>query len=122
MITQEVAKNLTPRTQVKCSSCLKEFSFSAETIVEEPLPYPYNTAVEGFLVCPHCGLKRHSYYMPERVRFDMHKLQQSLLQFHTTKSLKDFNRYRILHESYKKNFDNAQKKYKEMFAAEEANE
>lgn len=119
MITQEVARNLEPRTSVKCSSCLKEFSFSAETIVEEPLPYPYNTVVEGFIVCPYCGLKRHSYYMPERLRFDMHKLKQTLLQYHTTKSTKDFNRYRILHESYKHNFDAAQKKFKEIFAVEE---
>lgn len=119
MITQEVAKNLEPRTKVKCSNCRKEFPLAAESLVEEQLPYPHNTVVEGFLVCPLCGLKKHSYYMPERVRFDLAKLKKALAEYHQVRTLEAFNRYRILHESYKHNFDRAQKKYKEMFAPEE---
>lgn len=119
MITQEIAKKPNARTRVKCTQCAKEYAFSAKSIIEEPLDYPHNTVVEGFLICPHCGLKTHSYYMTERNRFYLDKLKTSIEDWHKMKTNEAYSHYRIQYERYTHNFDSTQKKYKEMFKLEE---
>lgn len=118
-MSQEIARKPNARTKVRCTQCQKEFVFDDRSIIEEQMPVPYNTVVEGFLVCPYCGLKTHSYYMPETLRFDLSKLQAAIVAYQKTANPKTYKRYLILHEAYKHNFDKAQAKYKKLLQREE---
>jgi len=123
---QEIARNTNITPTVRCSQCKKE-SHLPDLLHEEPLPYPHNTVVEGFLLCPHCGLRTHSYYMPERLRFEQERLKQALEAYHAENRTgrdinKAYRRYRKLLEGYHKKYDEAQEKYRNLMRLEEEDE
>lgn len=116
MNTKETARNTNPDVTIKCVCCSKEYMLSSTTIKEEALPRPHNTTVEGFIICPHCGHKSHTYFMSEYLRFELEKLRQAIALWHETKTNAAYCRYQKLHKQYQRNFDKQQLKYKEIVA------
>lgn len=126
MCAQEVARNLNPRSEIQCAKCRKKHPL-IDLMHEEPLPYPHNTVVEGLLICPKCGLRTHSYYMTEFLRFEQERLKKALLDYHAEKrTAVDINRayrkYTRLQQTYQKQFVAVQEKYRKLLQAEGENE
>lgn len=120
MNTKEVARNTNPDVTIKCTQCNKEYLLSDTVIKEEALPLPHNTTVEGFIVCPHCGYRSHTYFMSEVLRFDLDKVKKAIATWHEVKTNVAYSRYERLHKAYQRNFDNQQLKYKEIMARRES--
>lgn len=115
MDTKEAVKP--ERTAVKCTSCGKQHQIN-ELVKEEPLPYPHNSVVEGFLLCPDCGFRTHSYYMPEQLRQEQERLNKALALYQADKSPKAFRQYDQHLKVYQNNFTTAQAKYRALMETE----
>lgn len=123
MCAQEIARNINPRTEIQCVKCKKKHQL-IDLIHEEPLPYPHSTVVEGLLICPKCGLRTHSYYMSDMLRYQQEKLKKALLAYHEEKRTsldinQAYRKYTRLQESYQKNFVREQEKYARIMHPEE---
>lgn len=110
MITQEYAKNPEAEVNIKCFRCRREFPVS-EMLKEEPLPPPRETVVEGLLVCPSCGARKHTYYMTEALRYKQTVLAELLATWTASHDPRDWSKYRIAQKQYQQTFDNTQKRY-----------
>lgn len=118
METLEYAKNPNPSTKVKCVKCDKEFDLT-DCLVEEPCPPPHTHVVEGLIVCPGCGLRKHSYWMPEHLRFDQSRLKKAVMDWQATRTSKAFAEYKRRLRVFQNNFDTSQKKYAAIFGKED---
>lgn len=119
--TAEIAKNLEAEVRILCTACNKEFKLQ-ECLKEEPMPPPYETVLEGYILCPSCGDRKHSYYLSELVRFRQARLNKALLRWHETQDKKDWRAYKTLYDQFRRSFDSAQKRYKEIFGKETTSE
>lgn len=117
--TQEYARNPNPEIRISCTECKKDYPLG-DVLKEEALPFPRNTVVEGYLVCPSCGARRHSYYLTELLRFKQVELKRAIEKWHTTKTTSAWSRYHYLQKQFQENFDAAQKRYAAVFEKEES--
>jgi uncharacterized protein with PIN domain len=118
--TLEFAKNPNPPTKVKCTQCNRSFELE-ECIKEIPCPPPHTTVVEGVIVCPNCGLTRHSYWMPEHLRFDQARLKNAVMEWQTKRTTKTFGEYKRRLAIFQNNFDVSQRKYAAIFGEKDKN-
>lgn len=118
METQEFAKRPDPSTKVKCANCGKEFDL-AECLIEEPCPPPNTHVVEGVIICPGCGLRKHTYWMPEHLRFDQARLKAAVMEYQNTRTARAFGEYKRRLQIFQNNFDVSQKKYAAIFGKED---
>lgn len=119
--TQEIAKNLEAEVHINCTVCQKTYRLS-ECLKEEPMPAPYETVLEGFLVCPSCGDRKHSYYLSEHIRFQQAKLARAVQRWHETRNPRDWTTYKNMYKTFQEVFENSQKKYQKIFGKETSGE
>lgn len=119
--TTEVAKNFEYEVSIHCTVCNKVYKLS-ECLKEEPMPAPHETVTEGFLLCPGCGDRKHSYYLSERVRYQQTRLSVALKRYHETQDKRDWRTYKKLHDSFQILFDSCQKHYGAVFEKETVGE
>ena len=119
--TQEFAKNANAVVTVECSGCRTKYQI-AEMLKEESLPKPHETVVEGFLECPKCKARVHSYYMTEALRFDQVQLKKAILEWQRTKATPAWREYERRQKVFKNNYDRVQARFKELLEKEPASE
>jgi hypothetical protein len=119
--TQEFAKNANAVVTVQCSGCKTEYQI-AEMLKEEPLPHPHVTVVEGFLECPKCKARVHSYYMTETLRHDQVQLKKAILEWQRTKATPAWREYERRQKVFQANYDRVQARYKELLQEESSHE
>lgn len=115
--TKEYAKNPNPPMEVECSKC-KYTAPLKDMMREEQMPEPYQTTVEGFLLCPQCGQRSHCYYMTESLRFNQEMLAKALARWHREKSDAAWREYERRQRVFQNNFDTVQKRYKGLLEKE----
>jgi DNA-directed RNA polymerase subunit RPC12/RpoP len=121
MPIQEFPKNPVIKAKVKCVPCGKSFDIN-EMLKEEALPHPHAGVTEGFLLCPNCGHKVHSFYMPESLRHDQSLLKKAVLRWQNERSISAWTEYVRRQRIFTHNFDRVQEKYKVVFAEEAESE
>lgn len=84
------------------------------------MPPPHETVIEGFLVCPQCGDRKHSYYMSEILRWKQSELKKALERFNLTRNPTDWRIYTVKQKRFQAVFDTAQEKYTALFKKETA--
>lgn len=83
------------------------------------MPAPYDTIVEGVLVCPDCGHSVHSYYLPQDVRYEQSRLQKAVDEWQTRSTTESYKKYQNRLAYFQKLFDAAQLRCKALFAVDE---
>lgn len=115
--TQEFAKNPDIPVLVKCTICQKEYDLST-VLHEEKMPTPNELIVEGYLLCPSCGDRKHAYYLTEQLRFLQVELKKALDRYHLTKSTIAWREYARKQKSFQDSYDAAQKRLLKKFREE----
>lgn len=99
--------------QVNCARCKRQFALD-EMLQEESLFAPYELTVEGFMLCPRCGHRRHIYYLTEELRFRQVQLKALSEQWHESKDMQFYRQFMTAQTVYKAMFDREQKRYAEI--------
>jgi len=110
----EFAKNPDAKVRVSCTQCKATYPFEV-FLREVRMAAPYETVVEGILVCPDCGHRIHSYYMPENTRFLQSLLEKSIKKWSDSRSPADYQEYNKRQRSFQTSFDAAQRKFNAIF-------
>lgn len=108
--TEEVIRNPDAVVEVKCFRCRREAPLE-KYVQEEQLPAPYETVAQTFLLCPHCGARKHSYYSTSTLRHYQAELTVALNKYKTSRKSEDWTVYRKAQKVYQGEYDRVQKKY-----------
>lgn len=123
MLTQEYAKQPEKEVRVRCPLCRGVYHLP-QYIKEEPMRAPYETVVEGFLRCPTpgCTYRKHSYYMPEHVRFAQKQLSDAQDVWQEKRTNAAYREYLRRYNSFQKTYTAAQEKYEKIFGEKKQDE
>lgn len=109
----EETKNSLP-ARVRCGVCKTESIFS-DCIKEEYFPSPYEAVVEGIVICPHCGDRKHIYFMTSEIRVAQAYLAKAVSAWEKDKKYANYAEMTRARDSHIKIFDAEQAKYREIF-------
>lgn len=101
--------------KIRCDQC-RQLNCLKNILVERALPSPYDQekVSEGVLICPDCGLEKHSYYISDATRWERTRITYQISKLSENQTPENFQKINNLRLEYVKIFDAEQEKYREL--------